>query len=93
MQKLGSVLQQLYQLGGLLGISSEAGAAVLKAVNSLSKFVQPGQASPAGNANHLQDAQMQNLKQQQMMQQMMQMRQGGGGAGGGPAAPPPMPGM
>lgn len=91
-QALGSVLQQLSRIVTLVGASSELGVAISKAIGSLGKHVQPGQAPPAANANHLQAAQMQNLQQQQMAQMMQQrMAAQGAGAGGGGGGPPAAP--
>ncbi len=81
MQKLGVVVKQLESILPELGASSEAGAAVLKALNSLVKFVPAGSVTPAAQKNSI-EAQQRNMAQnnQQMMalKQRLQGAQGGG---------------
>jgi hypothetical protein len=85
MQKLGVVVKQLEALLPELGATSEAGQAVLKALNSLVKYVPAGSVTPAAQKNSI-EAQQRNMAQnnQQMaaLKQMMAQR-GAGGAGGG----------
>lgn len=82
MQKLGVVVKMLEPLLALLGSGSEAGQAVLKAINSLSKFVPAGSVTPAQTKNVLDQSQMQNTQNNAQMQAIKQ--QG--------AAHPPMQG-
>ena len=81
MQKLGVVVKQLEGLIAELGATSEPGQAVLKALNSLVKFVPAGSVTPAAQKNSI-EAQQRNMQQnnQQMMalKQRMQGAQGGG---------------
>ena len=92
MQKLGVVVKQLESLLPELGASSEAGQAVLKALNSLVKFVPNGSVTPAAQKNSIEAQQRsmaQNNQQMQAIQAMKQkMAQGAGGAqpGAGAAA-------
>lgn len=86
LQQLGSVLKQLEKLVPLLGATSEPGAAVLKALSSLGKFVPAGSVSPASDSANMQQAQMRATQQNQQMQALKQQGGGmGGGAGGGGA--------
>ena len=80
LQQLGSVLKQLEKLVPKLGATSEPGAAVLKALSSLGKFVPPGSVSPASDSANMQQAQMRATQQNQQMQAL---KQGGMGGGGG----------
>jgi hypothetical protein len=74
-----------------LGATSEAGQAVLKALNSLVKFVPAGSVTPAAQKNSI-EAQQRNMAQNnQQMQALKQRMQGGGAPGGG--QPPQQPGM
>ncbi len=68
LQQLGSVLKQLERLVPLLGATSEPGAAVLKALSSLGKFVPPGSVSPASDANNAQQAMMKATQNNAQMQ-------------------------
>ena len=54
MAKLGLVVRQLEQLVPLLGVGTEAGQAVVKALTNLSKHVQPGAVSPGAEQSGLQ---------------------------------------
>lgn len=82
MQKLGVVVKQLEGLLPELGATSEAGQAVLKALNSLVKFVPAGSVTPAAQKNSIESQQRnmaQNNQQMQALQAMRQkMAQGGG---------------
>jgi hypothetical protein len=84
MQKLGVVVKQLEALLPELGATSEAGQAVLKALNSLVKYVPAGSVTPAAQKNSI-EAQQRNMAQnnQQMAALKQRMAQGAGGAGGG----------
>ena len=84
MQKLGSAVKQLTDLLPMVGATSEMGTAIMKAIQSLAKFVPPGTVTPAAEANNIQNMGMKNAQNMQMLQQMKP------GAGGG-QAPPPMP--
>lgn len=81
MQKLGVVVKQLESILPELGASSEAGQAVLKALNSLVKFVPAGSVTPAAQKNSI-EAQQRNMMQNN--QQMMALKQRMQGAGGQP---------
>ena len=80
LQKLGVVVKQLEALLPEVGASSEAGQAVLKALNSLVKFVPQGSVTPAAQKNSI-EAQQRNMAQnnQQMLALKQRMMQGGGG--------------
>lgn len=85
LQKLGVAVKQLEALLPELGASSEAGQAVLKALNSLVKFVPQGSVTPAAQKNSI-EAQQRNMAQnnQQMMAlKQRMMAQGGGQPQGG----------
>ena len=83
MQKLGVVVKQLESILPELGASSEAGQAVLKALNSLVKFVPPGSVTPAAQKNSIEAQQRQQAQGNQQMAAIQAMkqkaRQGGGG--------------
>ena len=87
MQELGVVVKQLEKILPQLGAGSEAGQAVLKALNSLVKFVPAGSVTPAAQKNSI-EAQQRNLaqnnQQMQALKQRMMQGQGGGAAGGQP---------
>ena len=85
LQKLGQVVKQLEPLVAELGASSEAGQAVLKALNSLVKFVPAGSNTPAAQKNSIEAQQRQAAMQNQQMAALKQHMQGQGGQG---AAPP-----
>lgn len=90
LQKLGVIVKQLEPLLAMFGSSSEPGQAVLKAINSLSKYVPPGSVSPAQTKNVLDQAQMQNSQNnQQMMALRQRMQQGQGGQPGAAPQQPP----
>ena len=85
---MGVIIKQLEPLLPLLGSTSDAGQAVLKAIQALSKFVPAGSVTPAQTKNVLDQSQMQNSQNNQQMaavKAMMQQGQGGG-------QKPPMPG-
>ena len=84
--KLGLVVRQLEQLVPLLGVGSEPGKDVIKALTSLSKHVQPGAVSQGTQQTDLQN---QMMKLRQMGPQLAQMRQAAGGAKPPEGAPPP----
>jgi hypothetical protein len=84
MQKLGVVVKQLESLLPELGATSEAGQAVLKALNSLVKYVPAGSVTPAAQKNSI-EAQQRNMAQNnQQMQAIQAMKQKAAGAGGQP---------
>ena len=91
LQKLGVLVKQMETILPELGATSEAGQAVLKALNALVKFVPAGSVTPAAQKNSI-EAQQRNMAQNnQQMQAIAQMRQkmaqgGGGGAQPGAAA-------
>ena len=86
LQKIGMIVKQLEQLIPLLGASSDAGGAALKALNSLAKFVPAGSVTPAAEKNSAEQMMMQAVKNNQQMQAM---KQGGGAPGGAPPGGPP----
>lgn len=82
LQKLGVLVKQMERMLPELGATSEAGQAVLKALNSLVKFVPSGSVTPAAQKNSIEEQQRsmaQNNQQMQALQMMRQkMAQGGG---------------
>jgi hypothetical protein len=87
MQRLGLVVKQLTDILPLVGVGSEPGKDVLKALNMLAKHVPPGAVTPAGEKQQLENMQTRNAQNNQQMQMMRQrMMQGGGGPGGAPGA-------
>ena len=87
LQQLGMVVKQLERLIPMLGASSEPGAAALKALNALAKFVPAGSVSPAAEKNSHEQAMMKATQQNQQMQALKQQ-----GAGGAPGGQPPAAG-
>src|ERR1700722_1839960 len=85
LQELGVIVKQMEKILPQLGASSEPGQAVLKALNSLVKFVPAGSVTPAAQKNSI-EAQQRNMAQnnQQMMALKQRMMQGQGGGGGQP---------
>jgi hypothetical protein len=77
LQKLGMIVEQLQQLVPMLGATSEAGAAVLKALGSLAKHVPTGSVTPAGQKSMAENTMMRATQANQQMQALKQ-----GGAGG-----------
>jgi hypothetical protein len=88
MQQLGLVVKQLTELLPKLGVSSEPGQAVLKAITAISKFVPPGSVTPAGERQNIENMALKNAQNNQQMQAMRQKMMGAGGqaqgAGGAP---------
>jgi hypothetical protein len=95
MQKLGVIVKQLETLLPELGATSEAGQAVLKALNSLVKFVPAGSVTPAAQKNSIEAQQrgMQQNNQQMQALQALRAKMGAGGGGGPPGGQPPQPGQ
>ena len=93
MQKLGQVVKQLEPLVAELGASSEAGQAVLKALNSLVKFVPAGSNTPAAQKNSIEAQQRQMAQNNQQMQALQAMRQKQAQGGQGAAPGGGQPGM
>ena len=89
MAKLGLVVRQLEQLVPLLGVGTEAGQAVVKALTNLSKHVQPGAVSPGAEQSGLQQMMMKLRQQGPQLAQMKQGMMGGNEGGGAPPPPPP----
>ena len=85
LQQLGMVVKQLERLIPMLGAGSEPGAAALKALNALAKFVPAGSVSPAAEKNSHEQAMMKATQQNQQMQALKQ--QGAGGQPGGGVPP------
>lgn len=76
-QRLGVALKMLESTVPLLGAVSEPGKDVLKALSLLSKHIQPGAVSPAGEKNQM-EAMM--MRQQQQAPQIAAMRAAQAGA-------------
>lgn len=94
MQRLGVIVKGMGELIPLLGASSDAGQAVLKALTSLAKFVPPGAVTPAAERNINEQQMFKNVQQAQMLQQL-RARAAMGGQGGAPGGAPggqPAPG-
>lgn len=93
LQQLGVAIKQLEGMVPKLGATSDAGAAVLKALQQLAKFVPPGAVTPAGERNALEKTMLNNQRNSMLLQQIRaaQAQQAAGGAppGGAPAAPQP----
>lgn len=90
MMKVGTALKMLTAALNDYGPTSEGGQEILKALTSLSKLAKPGSVSPAGEANQLQKAQLQNAQNSSLMaatKQGMDQQQAGG-PGGAPPSPP-----
>ena len=94
LQKLGVVVKQLEGLIAELGATSEPGQAVLKALNSLVKFVPAGSVTPAAQKNSIEAQQRSMAQNNQQMMALKQRLAQGAGAGGGGGAPggQPQPG-
>jgi hypothetical protein len=95
MMKVGTALKILTGALNDYGPTSEEGQGILKALTSLSKLAKPGSVSPAGEANQLQKAQLQNAQNSSLMaatKQGMDQQQAGG-PGGAPPPPSPPPGV
>jgi hypothetical protein len=88
MQRLGLVVKGLTELLPLVGVGSDVGQAVLKAIQALSKFVPPGSVTPAGERQQIDRMSMANSQNNSQMQALRQrlMQQGGGAGGGQPGA-------
>lgn len=91
-QKIGVLIKQMTDILPMVGATSELGQAVMKAIQSFAKFVQPGAVTPTAERNVLEQGMIKNAQQSAMLQQLRQMAaQGGGGqppqAGGPPAMP------
>ena len=89
LQQLGVIMKDLEKVIPMLGASSDAGAAALKALTAIAKFVPAGSVSPASQTNMYEQARMKSIQQNQQMQaQKMQAlkQQGAGGQppGGAP---------
>lgn len=84
MAMLAPLVRQMEQILPRLGSGSEAGAALLKAISSLSKFAAPAEASPGIAMNAAQNI-MNRLRQEGPM--IAAMRGQGGGAPQGQPAP------
>ena len=86
MAKLGLIVRLLESVVPQLGVASEDGKDVLKALTSLSKHVPPGAVSPGVEQTALQKM-MINQKQQTPQIAAMRAAMAGQNSGGG--APPP----
>jgi hypothetical protein len=86
LQKLGVIVKQMEAALPELGATSEAGQALLKALNTLVKFVPQGSVTPAAQKNSIEAQQRnmaQNNQQMQALKQRLMQGQGGGGQPGG----------
>ncbi len=86
-QRLGVVIRQLEQMVPLAGATSEIGKSILKALNDLSKHIQPGEVTPAAERNSIESMSMQN-QQNMALQQQLKAAAPGGAPGGQPGAGP-----
>lgn len=76
-QRLGIVIKQLEELVPMAGATSDIGKAVLKALDSLVKFVPAGSVNPAAQKNNIEQLAMKNTQQNQQMQAIKQMQSQG----------------
>ena len=72
MQQLGLVVKRLTDILQMVGVGSDPGKDILKAITSLSKHVPPGSVSPGSERNDLQTALAKNTANSAQMQQMRQ---------------------
>lgn len=72
----------------MVGVETEMGKDVMKALTTLSKHIAPGSGSPGVEQNALMQMMMQQ-KQDQPMQQLMRAQGGGQGQSPAPGAAPP----
>ena len=79
MQELGVIVKALEKILPQLGATSDAGQAVLKALNSLTKFVPAGSVTPAAQKNSIEAQQRGMAQNNQQMQALQAMRQKMGG--------------
>lgn len=86
MQKLGLVVKQLTELLPLVGVNTEPGKDILKAIQSLAKHVPPGAVTPAGEKQQLENMALRNAQNNQQMQMLRQQQAGGGQPPGMPRA-------
>jgi len=86
MARMSLIVQLMQETLPLIGVASEPGQAMLKALTSLSKHVPPGSVPQGVQQNTLQSLMM---KQQQMAPQIAAMRAMSGGGGGAPPMPTP----
>lgn len=88
-QKIGVLIKQMTDLLPMVGATSEVGQAVMKAIQSFTKFVQPGAVTPTAERNVLEQGMIKNAQQSAMLQQLRQMaaQQGGPPQAGPPSMP------
>src|SRR5262249_23325901 len=87
LQRLGLVIKQLTDLLPQVGVGSDVGKDVLKALNSLAKHVPSGSSTPGAERTNIERMAMANSQNNSMMQQLRQnAAKGGGGAPGAAAA-------
>lgn len=67
----------------MLGAASEGGQVVVDCLRKLGKLAQPGEVSPAGQQNQLQQMLMKAIQNGQMQKKLQASQQGGGAPGGG----------
>src|SRR5215469_11574851 len=86
LQAAAAAAQILTQALNAAGATSEIGGKILDILKSLNKLAPPGSASPAGQKNVMDQAQLRHAQQNQQAQQLraQMMKQAGGGAGGDP---------
>lgn len=77
MQQLGPLVQALIEIVPKVGAGSDAGQAILKAVQSLSKFVPPGSVTPASQQQMVRALQQRMAQNNPQMAALAQMRQQG----------------
>ena len=81
LQKISLALKALEEAIPMVGAASEPGAAILKCITNLAKFMQPGSVSPAAERNQLESMLTQNTRNGQVLQQLKQPPPAGGGGG------------
>src|SRR5215472_3796487 len=72
LQRLGLVIKQLTDLLPQVGVGSDVGKDVLKALNSLAKHVPSGSSTPGAERTNIDRMAMQNSQNNAMMQKMRQ---------------------
>lgn len=86
LKRAGLVVKQLNEMLGMVGVGTDIGKDVLKAMNLLAKHVPSGSVTPADEKvalerqmmNNTQNNQQQQMLKQQMLKQQMQQAQQGG---------------
>ena len=86
MQRVGVLVKQMTEILPTVGIASDIGQALHKAIGILGKHVPPGLTSNAAEKNSIEKMAMQNQQNGAMQQQLKQP--GAGGAQPPPSMPP-----